>query len=118
MLLSFELSMPNNNAWNGKWTGEGNFYARVVNFGKTKKAEAKAREILDNRYFHYSFRDGWSAGVTVKEVDAKTAMKIRRKSKGFYSYDWMIDSIRRDMTITSPSERREYGRNNQNAQEV
>jgi len=107
MLLSFELSMPGVNSWNGKWSGVGNLYARVVNFGKTKKGEVKAREILDNRYFHYSFRDGWSAGVTVKEVNAKTAMQIRRKSKGFNGYDWMIDSILRDMTIVSPSERRE-----------
>jgi len=107
MILSFVLSMPGVSSWNGKWTGEGNLYARVVNFGKTKKGEAKAKEILDKGYFHYSFRDGWSAGVTVKEVDAKTAAKIRRKTKGFYGYDWMIDSIRRDMTIMSPSERRE-----------
>ena len=107
MLLSFELSMPGVSSWNGKWSGADNLYARVVNFGKTKTGEAKAKEILGKGYFRYAFGDGWAAGITVKEVDAKTAAKIRRKSKGFYGYDWMIESIQKDMTITPPSERGE-----------
>ena len=47
MILSFELSMPNNNAWNGKWTGEGTLYAIVKNFGRGKKANVKAQQLLD-----------------------------------------------------------------------
>ena len=94
MILCFKLSMPNVASWNGKWSGEGRLYAKVINFGRTKTATAKAKAILDKRYFSYNFGDGWSAGITVKEVDTKEASKIRRKSKGFYGYDWMIESIK------------------------
>lgn len=106
MILNFELSMPSNNAWNGKWGSEGEFYAKIINFGKTQKAETKAQAILDEGYFRYSFGDGWVAGVSVKKVAAKEAGKIRRKSKGFCGYDWMVDSIRQDQRIIPPSERR------------
>ena len=94
MILSFTLSMPNNNAWDGKWTGDSIFYARAINFGKSKKAESRAQEILDEKYFHYNFGDGWAAGVTVKKVTSQEARIIRKNSKGFCGYDWMIDSIR------------------------
>lgn len=93
MILSFTLSMPNIGSWNGKWSGSNNLYARVVNFGSGKKAEEKAKEILDKGYYHYNFGDGWSAGITVRKVDAKEANKIRRASQGFCGYDWMIRSI-------------------------
>jgi len=94
MILCFTLSMPNVGSWNGKWTGANNLYARIINFGKSKKATGKAQKILDKGYYHYNFGDGWSAGITIKQVDAKEANKIRRASKGFCGYDWMIDSIR------------------------
>ena len=94
MLLSFTLSMPGVGSWNGKWTGTERLYARVINFGKTKKGIAKAKEILDTGYFTYNFGDGWTAGIEVNEVDANEARKIRSKTKGFYGYDWMIDNIR------------------------
>ncbi len=99
MILAFTLSMPGVNSWNGKWSGEGRLYAKVINFGRTKKAIAKASEILDIGYFRYNFGDGWSAGVKVTEVDAKEAAKIRRNSKGFYGYDWMIESIKNKLLI-------------------
>ena len=89
MILSFTLSMPGVNSWNGKWSGEGEFYAKTINFGKSQKA----KEILGKGYYHYSFGDGWAAGVSVKQVDAKEAAKIRRISSGFCGYDWMVDSI-------------------------
>jgi hypothetical protein len=94
MILSFTLSMPNNNAWNGKWTGKDRFYARAVNFGRSKKKEGAAQAIIDKGYYYYNFGDGWGAGVTVKKVDSKEARHIRNKSAGFCGYDWMIDSIR------------------------
>lgn len=94
MLLCFELSMPNAGSWNGKWTGEGACYARIINFGRTAKAKESATAILDEGYFHYAFGDGWCAGVSVREVTAKEATKIRRKSGGFCGYDWMIESIK------------------------
>jgi hypothetical protein len=94
MILSFTLSMPSANSWNGKWSGEDTLYARTINFGKGKKAVEEAQAILKTRYYSYSFGDGWVAGVTVKEVKAKEAATIRKKSRGFCGYDWMIDSIR------------------------
>ena len=93
MILCFTLSMPNVGSWNGRWSGEKNLYAKVVNLGRSKKANEKAEHILSNEYFHYNFGDGWSAGVTVVAVDAAHARKIRRKSKGFCGYDWMVQSI-------------------------
>ena len=94
MILSFELSMPSNNAWNGKWTGEENFYAVTHDFGKTKKAENHASEIIDNGPYYYNFGDGWTACVKVKKVTAQEAREIRSESKGFCGYDWMVKEIR------------------------
>lgn len=94
MILSFTLSMPSNNSWNGKWTGEDNLYVKVVNFGKTKKGEKWAKEILDEGSFCYHFGDGWVAGIEVNEVDGAKSRQLRSKSKGFCGYDWMVDSIR------------------------
>ena len=94
MILCFELSMPNVGSWNGKWSGEDRFYARVVNFGRSKTANEKAKAILNRGYYHYNFGDGWSAGIRVSQVDAKEAAQIRKKSAGFCGYDWMIQSIK------------------------
>lgn len=91
MMLSFTLSMPNVGSWNGKWTGEENLYARVRNLGNTKKGREKAESLKG--YYSYNFGDGWSAGVTVEEIDRVKAARIRRNSRGFCGYDWMIDSI-------------------------
>jgi hypothetical protein len=98
-IICFELSMPSNNAWNGRWSGEGRCYARIKNLGRTKKAEAKAAKILAEGSYYYNFGDGWAARVSVREVSASEAAKIRRKSQGFCGYDWMIDSIIRDGEI-------------------
>lgn len=92
-MMCFTLSMPSNNAWNGKWTGEGNVYAIVRGTGRTKKYKEEMQAILDKGYFTYSFGDGWTAGITVTEVSAAEAKKIQKKSQGFCGYDWMVDSI-------------------------
>lgn len=94
MLISFELSMPNNNAWNGKWSGEGRCYARVRSY--TKEQEWMAKD-----YHYYNFGDGWGAAVTVKKIDAAKARKLRKASVGFCGYDWMIDSIERHGKIVA-----------------
>jgi len=99
MILCFELSMPNVGSWNGKRSSANSYFAKVVSFGRTKKGIEKAQTILDKGYFSYSFGDGWRAGISVKEVNAKEAAKARRKSKGFCGYDWMIDSIRHNNSI-------------------
>lgn len=93
MILCFELSMPNNNAWNGKWTGDDKYYAIVRNMGRTQKATKKAETILQAGYYHYNFGDGWAAGIRVRAVRAGEAAKCRKKSGGFWGYDWMVDSI-------------------------
>ena len=99
MLISFELSMPGRNSWNGRWGGEEKLHAAVVNFGKTNKGTEKAQKIIKAGYFRYSFGDGWSAGVSAREVDSKQAAKIRRKSSGFCGYDWMVESIKDHLEI-------------------
>ena len=105
MILSFELSMPGANSWNGKWSGEGKLFAKVYNLGKSQKAEKLANEILKHKRFMYHWDDGWSAAVTVKKVNAVQARKIRSKSRGFCGYDWMVDSIKSDLKIIAPHER-------------
>lgn len=103
MLVAFELSMPNNNSWNGKWSGAERRYVRVLNVGATKKALAKWQAIIDRGQFTYSFGDGWCAMVTVSEVSADAARKLRKASVGFCGYDWMIDSIRYYGEIYGPA---------------
>lgn len=107
MLISFELSMPGNNSWNGKWSGEGRKYVRIVNVGASKKAAAKYGALVQTGYFSYDFGDGWRAGVTVTEVDAVAARKLRKQSAGFCGYEWMIESIRYNGKILSDKQRRE-----------
>ena len=91
MLIVFELSMPNVGSWNGKWTGEKDYHARVRRFCGNDLP--KAREILAKKSYDYNFGDGWRAEVDVMQVDSKEAARIRKKSVGFCGYDWMIDSI-------------------------
>lgn len=98
MIIKFELSMPNVGSWNNKWTGEGNLYAKVINF-RGKEKEKIAKELLNIKNFYYDFGDGWSANISLEKIDSKVAQKIRRKSKGFYGYDWMVDSIIKNKEI-------------------
>lgn len=92
MLLSFELSMPSNNAWNGRWTGVDSLYAVVRSFHKMPEADGKP---LAGSRFSYSFGDGWVAAITIREVTSPAAAKLRKQSKGFCGYEWMISSILR-----------------------
>lgn len=103
MLLSFTLSMPSNNSWNGKWTGDDVLYVIVRSSGRSKRAQAKDQEILDKGDFSYSFGDGWVAGIKVKEVDSREAARLRKQSKGFRGYDWMVDNIQRHLSIREPA---------------
>lgn len=98
MILSFELSMPSNNSWNGKWTGEENFYA-VTRTYTGKAQQEKAEEILEKGSFYYDFGDGWCACVSVRCVDVKEARRINKKTRGFCGYDWMIRSINDHLDI-------------------
>lgn len=91
MILEFKLSMPNVGSWNGKWSREGEYFAKIITF-RGKKSIQRANEIKDKSYY-YDFKDGWGASISVRQVDSKEASKLRRKSQGFRGYDWMIDSI-------------------------
>jgi hypothetical protein len=85
--------MPGVNTWNGKWSGEGRYFARIFNFSRKKESKKKAAEILEARYFHYDFGDGWAARIEVREVTAQESRKIKKRSDGFLGYDWMVHSI-------------------------
>ncbi len=77
----FQLSMPSNNSWNGKWSGSEN------NYTIAKTVTNKTAERL-NDYYSYAFGDGWVAGITVRKA------KPREKASGkFCGYNWMIDDI-------------------------
>lgn len=104
MIIAFELSMPSNNAWDGKWSGADKRYVRVFNVGAAKKARAKWQPLIARGYFRYSFGDGWVAAVSVREVDTPEAKKLRKITAGFCGYDWMIDSIRDDGEIYGPTQ--------------
>lgn len=85
-MIVFELSMPNNNAWNGKWSLAEELFVRT-------RDERKVPKKVWNRNFFYSWDDGWTACVSARRMSASEAQKLERKSKGFCGYDWMIDSI-------------------------
>jgi hypothetical protein len=88
--IVFKLSMPSNNAWNGKWTGEGKLYAIVRNIQDRNRA--KIAPLLDRR-FTYNFGDGWVAAIDVYQTPAFDAKRVMKESKGFQGYEWMVDSL-------------------------
>ena len=85
--------MPCANSWDGKWSGDGRLYAKTRYLDNTKADRELAAKILDKSPYNYRWLDGWVAQIDVKKVSAAEAAGIRKKSKGFYGYDWMIDSI-------------------------
>ncbi len=106
MQLAFILNMPGNNSWDGKWSGEGRLYAIVKTFS-SQKAQLHATQILAEGSYGYNFGDGWYARVDVKAVDASESRKIRKNSKGFCGYDWMVESIERHGKILNSLQERE-----------
>jgi hypothetical protein len=84
--------MPNCASWDGRWSGEGRKYVIVKTF-RGKKETEKAERILAAGYYHYSWPDGWGAGITVSEATSSQASKLRRESNGFCGYDWMVRTI-------------------------
>lgn len=90
MHFAFVLSMPNNNAWNGKWTGEGKLYARVKSFSAHAFKEQLSKLVGDHSY---SFGDGWRANVEVKVVTTDEKRKLLKQTAGFCGYEWMISSL-------------------------
>lgn len=93
MTLCFVLTMPNVGSWNGRWSGEGNLYAIVKTFSKSKKSDERCARLLAARSWHYRWDDGWGANISVKQVNNTEARAIRRNTKGFCGYDWMVNNI-------------------------
>lgn len=91
--LCFELSMPNRGSWNGGWSGAGNIYAIIKKFPNTKKANARCAALVAKSSWYYRWEDGWGARVSVRVIDSATARAVRRISRGFCGYDWMVASI-------------------------
>ena len=90
MIVGFYLSMPNNNSWNGKWSGAGKLYARVASY---RNPTQDVMDAIEKGSHYYNFGDGWTAKVDVIQIEKKEAARIRKHSVGFCGYDWMIDSI-------------------------
>lgn len=99
MTIQFTLSMPNVGSWNGQWSGSKNLYAVTRIIGNRTRAES----ILAKKSYYYNFGDGWGASISVQQIDSGTARKVRKASKGFCSYEWMIDSIVADGDIYGPT---------------
>lgn len=96
MILSFELTMPNKGSWNGQWTGQDKKYfviRKISNrfFDKQEYFKTLKEKGTDN--WHYSWNDGWGANICVQVIDSKEATRRRKMSKGFWGYEWMIQSI-------------------------
>ena len=98
-MIVFELSMPNKGSWNGKWSQEGQCFARVIDQRKVPKE-------YWGKSFYYRWDDGWTACVTATQMPSNEARKIERMSKGFCGYDWMIKSIIEYGAIYTESERK------------
>lgn len=86
--VAFRLSMPGNNSWNGKWSGDGKLYAVVRDM-----RSVKAEELASARSYGYNFGDGWFASVNVAIVSAEEAKRIKKQTLGFCGYEWMVNSI-------------------------
>ena len=92
MNLRFEITMPNNNAWNGIDTGnKGRHFA----FRNVDKATA---DKLDGESFYYNFGDGWGANVSVTK-------NRKCPTCGFRGYEWMIEEILKYGEIKNVNER-------------
>lgn len=89
--LIAELTMPNNNSWNGRWSGESDKYTKAL-----KVSDKKASELIGNYY--YNFGDGWGANVEIREAEYRE--KVTNK---FCGYEWMINSIKSNGKIVCPN---------------
>lgn len=99
-MLSFELRMPRIGSWNGKWSGSENEYFLIKSLNRKKEVE------LNGKRFYYDFGDGWTASITVEKITAKEAAQRRKRSRGFYGYNWMVSEILDHGRILTLAERK------------
>lgn len=105
MTIAFELTMPNRGSWNGRWSGEDSRWIIVRNVGSSQKAKVKYSQLC-GRSFYYRWNDGWGANVKVWEIASPSeARTLRKVSRGFFGYDWMVDSIIEYGTIYADHEK-------------
>lgn len=98
----FTLSMPCNNSWNRKWTGDNR--CNCI----TKTAFRYNKPIYPNLKegnYQYDFGDGWVANVNVKFVTPSEAKSLMKKSDGFCGYEWMCDELMATGKISTRQER-------------
>lgn len=88
MVIWFVLRMRNTPTWNGRWSGEGELYAKRV-----RMAPDKAEELLKEGSFFFRWSDGWSCSVDVVKPTPAEARAMAKKTRGFCGYEWMINSI-------------------------
>jgi hypothetical protein len=104
-VIAFELSMPGVGSWNGRWSGEGRAYVKLVSLGRSQKAIAREVSIIADAPYFYAFGDGWAASISARAVDARETRELRKKSRGFCGYDWMVDEIVQHGRILTLAER-------------
>ena len=85
--VEFKLSMPSNNAWDGKWSGRERNYTKVLSVSASKSEAILPGE---RSSYTYAFGDGWVACVSIRKMEKGERAS---KSDGFCGYDWMISSI-------------------------
>ena len=96
-MIAFVLTMPNVGSWNGKWSGSNDLYCKVLQ-------DTQVPQNLWNKNFYYNFGDGWVARIEVLEINATTGRRMKRQSKGFCGYDWMISSLLKNGEIREEQE--------------
>ena len=99
MKIRFELTMPNNNSYNGVDTGIKGGHFIYENVSK----DTALKLVGTNHY--YNFDDGWGANV-------KITSEKGTKSNGFRGYDWMVKEILYYGKILLRKERIEMRNNN------
>ena len=104
MLICYELTMPNIGSWNGKWSSEGNLHCIVRSYSAKSDIPAK---VLSMGSYYYNFGDGWGASVGCRVVDGREAARLRKHSRGFCGYDWMVSEIETYGRIKDLAERKQ-----------
>ena len=59
---------------------------------RSAEAKASALRLLHAGTLEYEWPDGTKTTIRVMRVDSRESARIRRNSKGFRSYGWMVDS--------------------------
>lgn len=86
--IIFQLTMPGVGSWNGRWSGEREVFAIIKRLPDPRATD------LDGKSFGYRWEDGWAANISCRiSKSAAETRKVRKLSRGFCGYDWMVRSI-------------------------